>query len=217
MRFLAFLPVLFAVLFNACGGGGCGPNASPDTGAQQGPSNEQAGKKPVGGGPVDASEFDSKKWTKQQDYKGGPAGEAPRQPRALPPPQTDWLDPVTPTDWDVTVIQAKGQVLVMASKFGCADCSLAGSALKLVSGKMPAVVFRRFDQSAPEALSVLPGGLAAKEPPHFLLYEGGKAVSQLSGLPFPRAQNENDADYRTRLYRWFRDAITQKDLQFGRH
>lgn len=216
---LPLLPILAVLAFAACGGGGCGgPDAGPGTGAQSG-AGEAPGKKPASGGSVDFSEFDSKQWQSQHpdgiQYKSGPSGVSQGGLKALPPPQNDWLDPVTPTDWPTTVLQSKKTVLVMVSRPGCADCALAGAALKMLEPRVPDAVLRRFNGAAAEAPSVV-GPALLKTAPSFSLYEGGKAVSTLSGLPFPRAKNEADADYRLRLYRWFRDALTQKDLQFGR-
>jgi hypothetical protein len=219
-KHLPLLPVLAVLAFAACGGGGCGgPDAGPGPGAQPG-AGEAPGKKPASGGSVDFSEFDSKQWQNQHpdgiQYKSGPSGASQGGLKALPPPQNDWLDPVTPGDWPTTVLRSAKPVLVMISRPNCADCAMAGSALKMLEPRAPDDLLRRFNGAAPEAPSLISPALL-KTAPSFVLYDGGKPVSSLAGLPFSRAKNESDADYRVRLYRWFRDALTQKDLRFGRH
>lgn len=216
-RWLPLIPVAVTLAFGACGGGGCGGPDNAPAGPQD--SDGQASGKPAPhGGQVDFSEFDSKKWDQQHpdgmQYTAGPSGLKPRERRRLAPPRVDWLDPVTPDSWEATV--SSGSVLVMAAQEGCADCALAGSALKMLEPRVPEHRLRRYDVSAPETPSLLPKGFPRKPLPDFLLYENGKLSSSLAGLPFPRAPGEPDKDYRVRLYRWFRDALTERDLRFGR-
>jgi hypothetical protein len=58
--------------------------------------------------------------------------------------------------------------------------------------------------------------------PAFAIYESGRATSVLQGLPFPRdvdakgAYKETLGEYQARLQHWFRDALIQRNLQFGR-
>jgi hypothetical protein len=214
-RFPAWTPLLplsLILLFGACAGGGCGGEPGQEAGTTTGASNP--GKTaPANGGPVNASQFDSKSWDQARQGQGH-GGKGPT-PGLLGPPRVDWLQPVMPVEWDMTVARSSVPVLVMAAKAECPDCTLAGSALRTLKPKFADWEFRRFDAQTPEAPSLLPSGMAAKALPAFVIYEKGEPVSRLQGLPFPRAKNESDADYRNRLYRWFRDALTQKNLAFG--
>lgn len=207
------LPLSFILAFGACAGGGCGSEPDKGTGAAQAGSQSKASVKT--GGTVDASQFDSKAWDPARTGAQGHDGAGPSMRGPLAPPRVDWLTPVLPAEWDLTVLRSSGPVLVMIARADCADCALAGAALKSLEPKFTAWIFRRFDAQAQEAPSLLPSGLSLKTPPAFAIYEKGEASSTLGRMPFPRAQNETDGQYQNRLWRWFRDALIQKSLGFG--
>lgn len=214
-RWAPLLPVAAVLAFGACGGGGCGESSpSGQLADPEKQSKSEAVAPQKTGGVADFSEFDSKSWQKGAE-RSGPAAAQKRQMRPVAPPRADWLEPVTPSGWELTVLRSRAPALVMVSKPDCADCASAGAAVKSLETKFPDWTFRRLDGTAGEAPTLLPPGLKPSFP-IFLTYEGGKDTSRLEGLPFPRVADEPEADYRKRLQRWFRDALTQRNLGFNK-
>lgn len=201
-----------------CGDGGCGDSGNDSKTVDMRPS--AGGGPPPGGGTVSAaSRFDtasagaaSKSAAEQLQETVGKASEKLAGPQLI-------FD-VTPDGYS-RVLQAKVPALVIVSGPGCADCETVLPSLRTVSKeKRGKIEFYKIDSTALGASGVLPAGML-QPLPGFILYEGGKVVTSRKGLPFARETGRKDrpdeevAEYQRRLYRWFRDALTQRNLGFG--
>jgi hypothetical protein len=236
---IAFL--LLGVTLGAwsCGGGGCGEEPHAATAAAEKAtdgraSGGSAGGAAVGGGAPSASEekpksnpdgsrFDtagaqgSSTGASDQAREAAHEGEGAKKFQKLAGPQT--IFDVDPPGFS-RVLSSQAPALVIVAGGECADCALAMPALRTLSRELRGKwEFYRIDPSAVGASGVLPAGTI--QPPSFIIYDGGKPASSRAGLPFARELAAKDRpeepleDYQRRLYRWFRDALTQKNLKFG--
>jgi hypothetical protein len=210
-----------------CGPGGCGGEPEQDktvdltTGGKKPDASSGGGEAAVGEGKPDLEQGPGSRFDTQGDSNKAleQAGEAAGKKPELAGPQT--LFDVEPAGFG-RVLTAQLPALVIVTGPECADCETVLPALRTLSRENRGKVeFYRIDGTALGASGVLPAGALAPRPA-FVLYEGGKVLSQRTALPFARETananrpEEPALEYQRRLYRWFRDALTQKKLGFGK-
>jgi len=214
----------------SCGGGGCGEdnNKVVDTrpvvsGAKGAPGsgtvdNVRENAKTRGPNP-EGSRFDTAGSHGSSNDAADQAQEAAgQQPQKLAGPQT--IFDVDPPGFS-RVLKSTPPSLVIVYAPECKDCGVVMPALRTLSQELRGQFeFYRIDATAVGASGVLPAG-TLQPTPAFVLYQGGKPISSRAGLPFAREAAQKDRpeeplpEYQRRLYRWFRDALTQKNLKFG--
>lgn len=195
-------PLAVILAFGACDGGACGGEPEKTGGTPR--ASSESGGNAHGSGDVNVGDWDSGR-------KAGPdavTAQGPGQTAAPTATKAAPLDPVGPAEWDARVANAKGPVFVLVTRADCDDCALVRPVLK---GLAP-----EFEKWTFVSAEGLPNVDKPPKPPTFVIYDKGAAVSDRQGLPFPKAAGERDAEYQKRLARWFRDALTEKNLKLAK-
>ena len=210
------LPLLLAVSGLLACDGGCGedPNAASKKTAPPAQSGGGSSSKSSGSGDVNLADFDGR-----GQSRPAAAQPAPQHPAQATPPATSAktppLEEVTKADWAPRVLRATTPVLVIVTGRSCPDCDLIAPVARSLAVDFPTWKFLRLDAADKDSKGLLPKGMAPVPLPAFLIYEQGWAHSRKQGLPFARGKKELDVDYQTRLARWFKDALTQKNFSFA--
>jgi hypothetical protein len=158
------------------------------------------------GAPVRISQFDS----------------APKKPSEAG--STEGLERLKAADLRARLQKTSTAVFLKIDGPQCQDCELAAPVISSLAKEFSkSLKFYQSDYFEAHGGGLLPSGIVEKPLPAFLMYQDGKATSRLQGLPFPRHKdkkgNPDEAlkDYQARLTRWFRDALTQRNLEFTQH
>lgn len=194
------------------GKGGVGPSGKGASGGEVSGMSENAKAKP--GDMKSDSRFDTAK-------KGAKKGTALEQAAETAAPGESIHGPrfknVAPADLPATL---KGEAisrrsLVFERAPNCSACDLAEPAVAQTAD----VEFESYDFFRVDLGDVRL--TTSTTLPIFLMYKGSAQTSQRAGLPFPREKTvdglEGESAYRKRLRRWLRDALIQRDLNFGKH
>jgi hypothetical protein len=199
---------------SSTGGGGGGGSNPQQLGGKAGAS------KGVGAGAKGTdSRFDSTNGKSGATNAMGQAGETAGQNTEAAGP----IAPVSPTEFRGKILRQGATVFLSVISADCLDCDTVMPVLNTLAPDFSASFdFYRYDGNAVAASGMLPKGLSLSPLPAFAMYKNGKVTSVLQGMPFPQQVDasgnptETQAQYQARLLRWFRDALTQRNLSFSR-
>lgn len=194
------------------GGGGSGPQ---QLGAKSG------GGKGVADGPKGSnSRFDS---TNGKNGSTGAMGQAGETAGQSAPDASGPVAPVSPNEFRGKLLgQGAAKFLTVIGQT-CPDCDTVMPVINTLAPDFSSSFeFYQYDGTALGASGMLPKDMSLSPLPAFAMYKDGKVTSLLQGMPFPMQVDaagkptETKEQYQARLLRWFRDALTQKNLNFSR-
>lgn len=214
-----FFFVLLPLMPGCAGGCGDEPSSSKDSSAQGGgPGAGEPSKGGGGGAQKVGSRFDTS-GKKSTSTALGQLGETEEQSRE----SARTLKKVSPAEFKNTVLRTGTTAFLMVSGANCEDCDTILPVLATLTPQFrDSFQFFQFDGDAVGASGMLPAGMSLTPLPGFAMYRDGKVTSLLQGLPFPMQvgpdgkPRESKEQFQARLMRWFRDALTTKNLNFSK-
>lgn len=194
------------------GKGGVGPSSKGGSGGEVSGMSENAKAKPgdmKGNSRFDSAKKGARKGTalEQAAETSGEGGEPIHGPRFKTVALAD-----LPATLKAEAISRRSLVFERAPN--CSACDLAEPAVAQTADvEFESYDFFRVDLGDVQLTT-------STTLPIFLMYKGSAQTSQRAGLPFARETTvdglEGESAYRKRLRRWLRDALIQRDLNFGK-